>query len=173
MGRRPSKRPRRLQKAARSFLTMAYDGLRGRNLARMAIALRTPDYGELLPQMLKKLDASKSWKSALSRLGTPRLQRHSAIAIGRWDRVSAASHPDLLGARAAPVKDEAEKDRSKSAADQLQFKSQLVRRIAGRHKRNENADEDDEETEAARRSRRRASPPGTSTACGFSLRSLR
>jgi hypothetical protein len=28
------------------------------NLARMVIALRTPDYGELLPQMLKKLDDS-------------------------------------------------------------------------------------------------------------------
>jgi hypothetical protein len=30
--------------------------LEDRNLAKMGIALRTPDYGELLPQMLKKLD---------------------------------------------------------------------------------------------------------------------
>jgi hypothetical protein len=35
---------------------MAYEGLPDRNLAKMAIALRTPDYGELLPQMLQKLD---------------------------------------------------------------------------------------------------------------------
>jgi hypothetical protein len=35
---------------------MAYDGLSDRNLAKMAIALRTPDYGDLLPQMLRALD---------------------------------------------------------------------------------------------------------------------
>lgn len=43
-------------KASQKFLAMAYDGLGDANLAKMAIALRTPDYGELLPQMLKKLD---------------------------------------------------------------------------------------------------------------------
>lgn len=42
--------------ASRKFLDLAYDGLTGPSLARMAIALRTPDYGELLPQMLEKLD---------------------------------------------------------------------------------------------------------------------
>ncbi len=46
----------RVQKTSQSFLNMAYDGLDERNLAKMAIALRTPDYGELLPRMLKKLD---------------------------------------------------------------------------------------------------------------------
>jgi hypothetical protein len=35
---------------------MACDGLTGRGLAEMAIALRTPDYGELLQQGLEKLD---------------------------------------------------------------------------------------------------------------------
>lgn len=44
------------QNASQKFLSMAYDGLGDRNLAKMVIALRTPDYGELLPQMLKKLD---------------------------------------------------------------------------------------------------------------------
>jgi hypothetical protein len=44
------------QNGSQKFLDMAYDGLGDRNLAKMAIALRTPDYGELLPQMLKKLD---------------------------------------------------------------------------------------------------------------------
>jgi hypothetical protein len=44
------------QGASQKFLDMAYDGLGDRNLAKMVIALRTPDYGELLPQMLKKLD---------------------------------------------------------------------------------------------------------------------
>jgi hypothetical protein len=47
-----------VEKNSRKFLDMAYDGLNDRNLARMAIALRTPDYGALLPQMLKKLDES-------------------------------------------------------------------------------------------------------------------
>jgi hypothetical protein len=35
---------------------MAYGGLGEPNLAKMVIALRTPDYGELLPQTLKILD---------------------------------------------------------------------------------------------------------------------
>ncbi len=38
------------------YLSMAYDGIVGANLAKMLIALRTPDYDELLPQMLEKLD---------------------------------------------------------------------------------------------------------------------
>jgi hypothetical protein len=42
--------------ASQRFLEMAYAGLPGRGLARMAIALRSPDYGDLLPQMLRKLD---------------------------------------------------------------------------------------------------------------------
>jgi hypothetical protein len=42
--------------ASQRFLEMAYAGLSVKNLARMAIALRTPDYGNLLPQMLQKLD---------------------------------------------------------------------------------------------------------------------
>jgi hypothetical protein len=41
---------------SRKYLEMAYEGLDGRGLAKMAIALRTPDYGNLLPQMLMKLD---------------------------------------------------------------------------------------------------------------------
>jgi hypothetical protein len=47
-----------VEKASKKFFDLAYDGLDDPNLARMAIALRTPDYGELLPQMLKKLDES-------------------------------------------------------------------------------------------------------------------
>jgi hypothetical protein len=43
-------------KASEKFLEMAYEGLQGEGLAKMAIALRTPDYGERLPQMLQKLD---------------------------------------------------------------------------------------------------------------------
>jgi hypothetical protein len=42
--------------ASRKFLDMAYDGLAGQDLARMSIALRTPDYGDLLPRMLARLD---------------------------------------------------------------------------------------------------------------------
>jgi len=46
------------EKNSKKFLDMAYDGLSDRNLAKMAIALRTPDYGALLPKMLGKLDES-------------------------------------------------------------------------------------------------------------------
>ena len=46
----------KVQSSSQKFLAMAYEGLPDRNLAKMAIALRTPDYGELLPQMLQKLD---------------------------------------------------------------------------------------------------------------------
>jgi hypothetical protein len=42
--------------SSQKFLDMAYEGLTGPNLAKMAIALRAPDYGKLLPLMLKKLD---------------------------------------------------------------------------------------------------------------------
>ncbi|MGA9462120.1 MAG: hypothetical protein WBV28_04970 [Terracidiphilus sp.] len=57
-GQTPAQQAEKAAESSEKFLAMAYDGLRERNLARMAIALRTPDYGELLPQMLKKLDAT-------------------------------------------------------------------------------------------------------------------
>jgi len=46
----------KLRTASRAFLEMAYQGLEGPQLAGLVIALRTPDYGERLPQMLKTLD---------------------------------------------------------------------------------------------------------------------
>jgi hypothetical protein len=46
----------KLRAASQKFLAMAYDGLGDSNLAKMVIALRTPDYGALLPGMLKTLD---------------------------------------------------------------------------------------------------------------------
>jgi hypothetical protein len=45
----------KLRQAGEKFLTMAYDGLSGRNLAKMVIGLRTPDYESQLPAMLKTL----------------------------------------------------------------------------------------------------------------------
>jgi hypothetical protein len=42
--------------ASSKFLDMAYDGLASRDVAKMLIALRTPDYGDLLPGMLARLD---------------------------------------------------------------------------------------------------------------------
>ncbi|MGC1107940.1 MAG: hypothetical protein WA876_15535 [Candidatus Acidiferrales bacterium] len=48
------------QRASENYLAMAYDGLSGKNLAKMVIALRTPDYGELIGQMLKRLDDANS-----------------------------------------------------------------------------------------------------------------
>jgi hypothetical protein len=56
-GESPEQKAEKVQQASQKFLDMAYEGLGGeRMLAKMAIALRTPDYIELLPLMLKKLD---------------------------------------------------------------------------------------------------------------------
>src|SRR5262249_15101014 len=46
----------KLRRASRDFLAMAYAGLSDAHLAKMEIALRTADYGDLLPEMLKTLD---------------------------------------------------------------------------------------------------------------------
>jgi hypothetical protein len=46
----------KIEKESHRFLNMAYDGLGDPNLAKMVVALRTPDYGKLLPRMLERLD---------------------------------------------------------------------------------------------------------------------
>ena len=46
----------KLHNAAGRFLDMAYDGLDHQNLAKLTIALRTPDCGDTSPVMLKTLD---------------------------------------------------------------------------------------------------------------------
>jgi hypothetical protein len=55
-GENTEQNAQKAQQSSQKFLPMAFDGLGERNLAKMAIALRTPDYLELLPEMLKKLD---------------------------------------------------------------------------------------------------------------------
>jgi len=50
----------KLQHAAERYLAMTYEGLEAPNLAGMIIALRTPDYREHLPEMLKTLDERQS-----------------------------------------------------------------------------------------------------------------
>jgi hypothetical protein len=47
-----------VEKTSQKDLDMAYEGLRDRSLAKMVVALRTADYGELLPQMLRELDGA-------------------------------------------------------------------------------------------------------------------
>jgi hypothetical protein len=49
---------RAAQRASQKLLDMAYEGLSAPNLAKMVIALRSQDYGEVLPQVLKRLDES-------------------------------------------------------------------------------------------------------------------
>jgi hypothetical protein len=56
-GKSAAEKNERLRKLSEKYMAMAYEGLTDSNLARMGIALRTPDYGELLPEMLKTLDA--------------------------------------------------------------------------------------------------------------------
>ncbi len=45
-----------LQTESQKLLDTAYDGLQSASLAKIVIGLRTPDYRELLPQMLAALD---------------------------------------------------------------------------------------------------------------------
>jgi hypothetical protein len=48
----------KLRAASAKYLDMAYEGVRETNVATMAIGLRTPDYGDQLPAMLRSLDAA-------------------------------------------------------------------------------------------------------------------
>jgi hypothetical protein len=48
----------KLVQSSANFLNMAYQDLPGQDLAKMAVALRSADYGALLPQMLDSLDAA-------------------------------------------------------------------------------------------------------------------
>jgi hypothetical protein len=50
------KKKEKVRSASAKFLEMAYDGLGQERVAKMVIGLRTPDYGDLLPEMLKTLD---------------------------------------------------------------------------------------------------------------------
>ena len=59
-GKSVDKKAADVERNSKKYFDMAYDGLSGGNLAKMAIALRTPDYGALLPQMLQKLDANNA-----------------------------------------------------------------------------------------------------------------
>jgi hypothetical protein len=55
-GQTPEQKANKAAETSAKFLSMAYEGLGEHHLAGMAIALRTPDYGELLPKMLAQLD---------------------------------------------------------------------------------------------------------------------
>jgi hypothetical protein len=55
-GESAEQKAEKVETSSQKYLAMAYDGLDGGKLANMVIALRMPDYDELLPQMLEKLD---------------------------------------------------------------------------------------------------------------------
>jgi hypothetical protein len=55
-GESAEQKAEKVGKASQKFLELAYEGLDDPNQAKMVIALRTPDYGDLLPEMLKNLD---------------------------------------------------------------------------------------------------------------------
>lgn len=46
----------KLREESEKYMEMAFQGLTDPHLAKIAIGLRTPDYGPLMPQMLKTLD---------------------------------------------------------------------------------------------------------------------
>jgi hypothetical protein len=57
-GQSPQDKSEKLRKSAEKYLDMAYAGLDDPHLAKMSIALRTADYLDQLPGMLKLLDDS-------------------------------------------------------------------------------------------------------------------
>jgi hypothetical protein len=59
-GETSQQKTEKIQAASQKFLSMAYAGLPRAELAKMVIGLRTPDYGSLLPSMLKAVDAANS-----------------------------------------------------------------------------------------------------------------
>jgi hypothetical protein len=59
-GKSADEKAAKLRETSQRMLNMAYEGLADANLARMVIAVRTPDYGNLLPQMLRTLDEANA-----------------------------------------------------------------------------------------------------------------
>jgi hypothetical protein len=59
-GKSPQEKVEKLRETSERMLSMAYQGLEDPTLARMVIALRTPDYGNLLAQMLRTLDEANA-----------------------------------------------------------------------------------------------------------------
>jgi hypothetical protein len=58
-GRSEEEKAQKLRQTDQEMFDLAYKGLDDPNLARLAIALRTPDYNELLPDMLKTVDETE------------------------------------------------------------------------------------------------------------------
>jgi hypothetical protein len=54
------KKIEKLRSESRDYLDLAYAGISEANLAQMVIALRTPDYGDLLPEMLRSLEEANA-----------------------------------------------------------------------------------------------------------------
>jgi hypothetical protein len=52
-GESPAAQSDKLRQASGKFVALGYEGLSGGNLAKMSIGLRTPDYAQHLPDMLK------------------------------------------------------------------------------------------------------------------------
>jgi len=55
-GQSPAQKEEKLRKESGKYMDMAYEGLTGSDLAKMAIGLRTPDYEQLMPKMLATVD---------------------------------------------------------------------------------------------------------------------
>jgi hypothetical protein len=59
----------KLRQASENYMQMAYQGLSGDNLAKLAIGLRSPDYGQQLTAMLKVVQDALTGNPALPGLG--------------------------------------------------------------------------------------------------------
>jgi hypothetical protein len=59
-GETTEQQTQKLRTESAKYLAMAYDGVSGADVAGMVIGLRTPDYGDQLPAMLKAMDEANS-----------------------------------------------------------------------------------------------------------------
>jgi hypothetical protein len=57
-GQSEKQKEEKLRSESEKFMQMAYEGLDGPGLAKLEIGLRTPDYEQLMPSMLKTIDAA-------------------------------------------------------------------------------------------------------------------
>jgi hypothetical protein len=57
-GQTAEQKEEQARSAAEKFMAMAYDGLNDAGLAKMAIALRTPDYEQLMPRMFRTIEGA-------------------------------------------------------------------------------------------------------------------
>jgi hypothetical protein len=90
-GESPEEKAAKLRRASQNALDTAYHGLHGGKLAKLSIALNTPDYGDLLPAMLQNLDTAN--RSNSHYLGWARHSYNAYLRAARLSSQASFSRP--------------------------------------------------------------------------------